>query len=576
MAASSTTSATSLRRCQARRWRMAPLPSAAMRASSSRTISASPTAVRAGSIRSTRFPRSRTAGSGPWVSVRSIPCPSRPSLRGLPLRRLQRVRRQRQRRRIALLVVHRSHHRRPHQHGQQDRLGDAWRARLRRAPRWSGSWPTGGRPNRPCRRPSWRPRPASSRPPRRTRRPNRSAAEDRHWATAPTARCASWRTRCRRCGRSPSSPSARATSGSHGRSRLPTRTANSRVGTATCTWQPHMPCSWAIIPNLSAISRYRGLSVIGKSCGTVGGSPTASSRAPAASAASEATRRSLIISARRSALEAITSDVVSTWQLVSSSSSSTPRALACSATARLQRDRLAAARIDEQEFLLDAERGMSGHGLKIRSGPSAVLTTGRIGDVGSFAGRCAPRGPASSIPAPRRNQTCQFEPRPRLVSMAKDFRFGLGLQAARRQQSVQDWARRAEEHGLRRGAPARPPLYDGALPDVDGRCDGDRDAAGRDVRPQRGLLQTRPAGARRLLAARPQRRTLRTGTRRRLRRRRSSSRPNCRSRPRDSASTICATSPSTWASTSRTYRCSSRATATGCSPSPRNGPTSSG
>jgi probable F420-dependent oxidoreductase len=31
--------------------------------------------------------------------------------------------------------------------------------------------------------------------------------------------------------------------------------------------------------------------------------------------------------------------------------------------------------------------------------------------------------------------------------MAKDFRFGLGLQAARRQQSVQDWGRRAESMG---------------------------------------------------------------------------------------------------------------------------------
>ena len=31
--------------------------------------------------------------------------------------------------------------------------------------------------------------------------------------------------------------------------------------------------------------------------------------------------------------------------------------------------------------------------------------------------------------------------------MAKDFRFGLGLQAARRQQSVQDWGRRAEAMG---------------------------------------------------------------------------------------------------------------------------------
>ena len=31
--------------------------------------------------------------------------------------------------------------------------------------------------------------------------------------------------------------------------------------------------------------------------------------------------------------------------------------------------------------------------------------------------------------------------------MAKDFRFGIGLQAARRQQSVQDWARRMEDMG---------------------------------------------------------------------------------------------------------------------------------
>ena len=31
--------------------------------------------------------------------------------------------------------------------------------------------------------------------------------------------------------------------------------------------------------------------------------------------------------------------------------------------------------------------------------------------------------------------------------MAKDFRFGVGLQSARRQKSVQDWARRAEGMG---------------------------------------------------------------------------------------------------------------------------------
>ena len=31
--------------------------------------------------------------------------------------------------------------------------------------------------------------------------------------------------------------------------------------------------------------------------------------------------------------------------------------------------------------------------------------------------------------------------------MVKDFRFGVGLQAARRQRSVQDWARRAEGMG---------------------------------------------------------------------------------------------------------------------------------
>ena len=44
-------------------------------------------------------------------------------------------------------------------------------------------------------------------------------------------------------------------SGSHGRSRLLTWIAASRSGTATCTWQPQMPCSWAIMPNRSAIRR---------------------------------------------------------------------------------------------------------------------------------------------------------------------------------------------------------------------------------------------------------------------------------------------------------------------------------
>ena len=44
-------------------------------------------------------------------------------------------------------------------------------------------------------------------------------------------------------------------SGSQGRSRLLTPMAASRSGTATCTWQPQMPCSWAIIPKRSPMSR---------------------------------------------------------------------------------------------------------------------------------------------------------------------------------------------------------------------------------------------------------------------------------------------------------------------------------
>jgi len=61
------------------------------------------------------------------------------------------------------------------------------------------------------------------------------------------------------------------------------------------------------------------VSVTGKWCGTEGGSATASSRAPQADAASAAVRRSLDSSVRRSSLVAMTVDVVSIWQLVSSS-----------------------------------------------------------------------------------------------------------------------------------------------------------------------------------------------------------------------------------------------------------------
>jgi len=70
--------------------------------------------------------------------------------------------------------------------------------------------------------------------------------------------------------------------------------------------------------------------------------------------------------------------------------------------------------IDEEELLLDAERGMSGHGLKSRSGPSDVFTTGRFGDEVSFAGRCALSGPEVSVPALERAETFQLVSRPKL------------------------------------------------------------------------------------------------------------------------------------------------------------------
>ena len=87
---------------------------------------------------------------------------------------------------------------------------------------------------------------------------------------------------------------------------------------------------------LSDVAVARGVgsvSVIGNSCGTVGGSAAASSRAPLASAASAATRRSRRSWSRSSALPPTTSLVVSIWQLVSSSCSLTPCRAAWSATA---------------------------------------------------------------------------------------------------------------------------------------------------------------------------------------------------------------------------------------------------
>ncbi len=126
----------------------------------------------------------------------------------LPVRRLQRVRRQRRTRFAASFVVERRHHAGPEQRGQQhglgDRRGHVGDAHLdRRELGRRADIPidhavvehdAGAR--------------AASRPPRRTRRWSRNAVAARRWASAPTTRCDSWRSRCRRCGRSPSWRSA--------------------------------------------------------------------------------------------------------------------------------------------------------------------------------------------------------------------------------------------------------------------------------------------------------------------------------------------------------------------------------
>jgi probable F420-dependent oxidoreductase len=51
------------------------------------------------------------------------------------------------------------------------------------------------------------------------------------------------------------------------------------------------------------------------------------------------------------------------------------------------------------------------------------------------------------MPTARPAQTCRAKFAQYDLTMAKDFRFGVGLNAARRQQSVQDFARRAEDQG---------------------------------------------------------------------------------------------------------------------------------
>ena len=251
-----------------------------------------------------------------------------------PVRRPQRVRRQRCR-------AARRVDRRPAPSSQRRGSGSpaapsrpAWPARRRPGPRSSGSWPTAARPNRPCRRRAWRRRPASSARRRRTRRRSPGAAADPRWASGSTGCCANWRIRCRRCGRSPSwrsAPTALAATAATGCSPV-------IGGIPVGHGDVHMAAADALLVGDHAepfgdLVGSAGVSVIGNSCGTVGGRPTASNRAPSASAASAATLRSRVqlgpqfvaaCQRRRSS--------VSTWQVVNSNCRSTPRSAACRAT----------------------------------------------------------------------------------------------------------------------------------------------------------------------------------------------------------------------------------------------------
>ena len=143
-----------------------------------------------------------------------------------------------------------------------------------------------------------------------------------------------------------------------------------------------------------------------------------------------------------------TSVVVSTWQLVSSSCSLTPRAAAWSATASCG-DRLAGVRVDEKELLLDANRGMAGHGAKTdparrrsHDGPDRrwLLACG-LRRVRSLADQIARTGRA-------KHGIRQVSPDAYHRAMAKDFRFGVGPALAKSRARVQDAARRAEDLGF--------------------------------------------------------------------------------------------------------------------------------
>ena len=239
--------------------------------------------------------------------------------------------------------------------------------------------------------------------------------------------------------------------------------------------------------------------------GRVGGRPTASNCAPAASAAPAATVRNRSSSSRRSEVFSTTELAVSTWQLVSSSCSSTPSRAARSATARL------------------SATGAPVDGSTSRNSSS----TPRVG--------VDPVEDATETPWKK------FDPARRSVHNGPDHREKVeGINARSASDSNlrsydrfrgQGFPVRGRCHAgslagvtagggaprrgsrVRRDARARPPRWPGAVPGHDGHRADSSGATGRDIRRQLGVLPAGPAGPRCRRVARTVRGPLRAGAR---------------------------------------------------------------
>ncbi len=128
-----------------------------------------------------------------------------------------------------------------------------------------------------------------------------------------------------------------ASTGSHGRRWLLTRSAVHRSGRATCTWQPQTPERPSRSRYSRSIASYRSSSVTGRPAPPSGAVPLGSTAYPTRAAARTTPARRRYRSARSSASVSHGRVAISTWYRVSSlatSSGRTARTFGAAATTR--------------------------------------------------------------------------------------------------------------------------------------------------------------------------------------------------------------------------------------------------